>query len=758
MNKFIKYFSVFFVLFFLLILFLVNGITTSYFNSTVQKKISEKFPLSQLQFENITASLELKNLDIKFNINKPELFYNKKLIDLKKIEFTSSLLSIVKKENKLKKVYLDLNRSQINYFLPIVDTLEITNLSNYLKKIKSGEVEGIFSINLENLSDVSAKGLIKNLSFEINNKIPSVNSVNANFNYKKFKLDIGINKGIFDELKIKDSTFELDIRDVLNKTFKTRILVDGQMNSLLKLNEKNNIYKIELPKGFTNLNGKIELDIIFEGALNKDFSLSSFKSNSQVKLLNGSVEYLLLNKDPKKNHTLKASNLALKATLIDKKITIDGSLLFEKNIFTFNFNQELASEKFKSNIKGKIDTKIFDNTFKNKFISGLVGLDINVEKNKNLLIDANISLDQAEFTIDTIDYKKNSGIESQLKFKMSFEKNFYLISDFNYISNQDVISFNDLNLNKDFYVNDLRILKTKTKDNNFSIIKKKNQFLINGEKINLTNYIKSLTSRVSKRPLYSKNFNSELIVNFKQVNIAEDFLNDVKMSAKLEKGKIVNLNGFGAFSNTETAQIQIKKNNNTNLETTLTSDRSKPFLIGLNFAKDFSNGKLNFMSEKFNDNKSYSKITLSKYYVKKMPILANLLSLTSFTGIIDTLEGKGVFFDKSYLEFEVINKNLEIKEAYGTGDSLGYTLEGSINPEGFVSLSGNLVPAYMVNNIIRQIPVVGKVLTGKKGDGIFGASFKIKGQPDSLKTTVNPIRTLTPRFIQRFIELFRSPK
>jgi nucleoid DNA-binding protein len=270
--------------------------------------------------------------------------------------------------------------------------------------------------------------------------------------------------------------------------------------------------------------------------------------------------------------------------------------------------------------------------------------------------------------------------------------------------------------------------------------------------------MKSLTSRISKRPLYSKNFNSELIVNFKQVNIAEEFLNDVKMSAKLEKGKIVNLNGFGAFSNTETAQIQIKKNNNTNLETTLTSDRSKPFLIGLNFAKDFSNGKLNFMSKKFNDNKSYSKITLSKYYVKKMPILANLLSLTSFTGIIDTLEGKGVFFDKSYLEYEVINKNLEIKEAYGTGDSLGYTLEGSINSDGFVSLSGNLVPAYMLNNIIRQIPVVGKVLTGKKGDGIFGASFKIKGHPDSLKTTVNPIRTLTPRFIQRFIELFRSPK
>jgi hypothetical protein len=39
---------------------------------------------------------------------------------------------------------------------------------------------------------------------------------------------------------------------------------------------------------------------------------------------------------------------------------------------------------------------------------------------------------------------------------------------------------------------------------------------------------------------------------------------------------------------------------------------------------------------------------------------------------------------------------------------------------------------------------------------VFGASFKIKGLPGSLKTTVNPIKTLTPRFIQRFIGLFKN--
>ena len=36
--------------------------------------------------------------------------------------------------------------------------------------------------------------------------------------------------------------------------------------------------------------------------------------------------------------------------------------------------------------------------------------------------------------------------------------------------------------------------------------------------------------------------------------------------------------------------------------------------------------------------------------------------------------------------------------------------------------------------------------------GVFGVSFKIKGPPKKLKTTVNPIKTLTPRFITRTLE------
>ena len=46
----------------------------------------------------------------------------------------------------------------------------------------------------------------------------------------------------------------------------------------------------------------------------------------------------------------------------------------------------------------------------------------------------------------------------------------------------------------------------------------------------------------------------------------------------------------------------------------------------------------------------------------------------------------------------------------------------------------------------------GKIVIPKDiGEGLFGISFKIKGPKGKLKTTINPIRTLTPRFIQKIL-------
>jgi len=85
-------------------------------------------------------------------------------------------------------------------------------------------------------------------------------------------------------------------------------------------------------------------------------------------------------------------------------------------------------------------------------------------------------------------------------------------------------------------------------------------------------------------------------------------------------------------------------------------------------------------------------------------------------------------------------------------------MEGYIeNESGLISLSGTLVPAKNLNKLISKIPLVGGILVGEKvGEGIFGVSFKMKGLPDEVRTTVNPVKTLTPRFITRALEKMKK--
>ena len=102
-------------------------------------------------------------------------------------------------------------------------------------------------------------------------------------------------------------------------------------------------------------------------------------------------------------------------------------------------------------------------------------------------------------------------------------------------------------------------------------------------------------------------------------------------------------------------------------------------------------------------------------------------------------------------------KLMTIDEIYAIGPAISILMDGYVETKKTISLRGTLVPATTINKTINAIPVLGKILVGKKtGEGVFGVSFKIKGPPKELETTVNPIKTLTPRFITRTLEKIKK--
>ena len=122
-------------------------------------------------------------------------------------------------------------------------------------------------------------------------------------------------------------------------------------------------------------------------------------------------------------------------------------------------------------------------------------------------------------------------------------------------------------------------------------------------------------------------------------------------------------------------------------------------------------------------------------------------------GIADLLNGEGIGFDEFEMNFKNKNNLMTIDEIYAIGPALSIMMNGYVEKDKLISLKGTLVPATTINKAIGTIPVLGQILVGSKtGEGVFGVSFKIKGPPKNLETTVNPIKTLTPRFITRTLE------
>ena len=240
------------------------------------------------------------------------------------------------------------------------------------------------------------------------------------------------------------------------------------------------------------------------------------------------------------------------------------------------------------------------------------------------------------------------------------------------------------------------------------------------------------------------------------------FLDDKNFSKNLVGDLLIKNNNINSlkltsdFENNGKFKLEIKTLANKKKTTLFYSDNAEPFVKHFSFIKGFKDGRIDFFSVK-EKNYSNSNLNLFDFKVKEMPALTKLLSLASLQGIADIMTGEGIRFEEFDMKFSNKNNVMTVDDIYAIGPAISIMMSGYVEIDKLVSLRGTLVPATTINKTITSIPVLGDILIGKKtGEGVFGVSFKIKGPPKKLKTSVNPIKTLTPRFITRTLEIIKK--
>ncbi len=141
------------------------------------------------------------------------------------------------------------------------------------------------------------------------------------------------------------------------------------------------------------------------------------------------------------------------------------------------------------------------------------------------------------------------------------------------------------------------------------------------------------------------------------------------------------------------------------------------------------------------------------FKVVNQPFLARLFAAGSFAGLGDLLSGEGIAFSKLETGFTNQSGPVQVVDGKASGPSIGVTFQGRFDREADkVAFDGTLVPIYGLNSLFEDIPVVGDILTSRKGEGIIGFTYEVAGRSDDLEIMVNPLSMLTPGIFRRIFQ------
>ena len=718
-NFFISSFLfVIFILFLIVGYLSIVGYETDRFNSLLERKVTSNLPKTKIKLNSIKIKINLKSFNFFMTTPKPEVKYYENKISLNKIDAYIKLKSLFLGKPEIDKIYIASGEIDIKEIKKIFRYSKPSNIRKFvLNDVNSAKVVFNTDIILNNnlVENYEINGIVKNFYssskninlektsfiYLIKNNSGEINNIRGNIN------GIQISSGNIEFDKSKELKIQGNLKSALT-------LSKGDFDNLIKSNIKDNFEKLQI-------SGKID---------------SSFKIDfdKTLKIIDYQVEA---------KGNIKKTELKLKQPVnfefIKNKI---NNLIFEKVDFKVNFDQD---GKKNLNLNGLY--RINNNTLQNLNLTHLI------KKNfQQLSIKGNFD---DEVIIPFINYSSKGKIVS-VNTNLEIKNSVIKLKKFSLSEGKNKIDIRNLLIkdNKLFKIDGLSV-KTfvDNKVNNDFEILMREKIKIKGLKYDASNLIRLVDQKSDSN--FLQNISKEISVNISEVSTnVSDIISNFNLIGNIDKGRFRKIVSKGEFEKGKYLDISLKVDKISKKKVLeIYSDLPKPLLSNYKFFNGLSGGQL-LLNSSYDDQNNNLNLVIENFKVKDAPGLVKLLSLADFGGMVDAMSGEGLTFERLEMKMEKNKQVLTLKELYAIGPSISILMDGYVESKtGLISLRGTMVPAKTLNKFLSKLPIVGDILIPKEvGEGLFGISFKMKGFPNNLKTTVNPIKTLTPRFIQKALK------
>ena len=370
-----------------------------------------------------------------------------------------------------------------------------------------------------------------------------------------------------------------------------------------------------------------------------------------------------------------------------------------------------------------------------------------VGKDDNFLIQSSIDLTKADVYIPALALKKVRGKKGQVKLGFTKDNK----SVFKY-SQDDVLVSGTASHKSSFEIEKVNYSNIKTPDiiierATFQKFGEYNQFKTDGGTISLE-FLMRLSFKKKDIPLDF--IFSDIVVTFKK----NKFLDSVK-------GEIRSLEGLRGYAKAKLSlksslEIIIDPTKNNGINLVVSGNNAGELLRRGKYYKNGYGGIFKALISYKNRMKISGSLQIEQFRIKNAPVLAQIISSASIIGLLDNLNGNGLLFTKIEGSFDYKDGELTLNDGVAVGPSLGLTMAGYERygkKQNTVNVNGLVSPVYIINGVVKAIPLIGKVLGGEKGEGVFGVSYKVQGNSSNPRVLVNPLSILTPGLFRNIFNI-----
>ena len=441
--------------------------------------------------------------------------------------------------------------------------------------------------------------------------------------------------------------------------------------------------------------------------------------------------------------------------------------LNEENNLVLNFNFNPLSNDIEnsiSNLKikshGTINSNfIFDDNKNPNYTSGSISYDIQINNylSENSIIKGELDLTNINAFIRQINLKKLDNEVLKINFDLNIQDN--IDSEIFFKSIDSQIELNGkirVSKTNHLHLDSLKVNNSENVKINISgdLSERILNLSIYGEMIDLSMNKISTNKKIKEYYLSKENYK---IKTDKAIFAGGVKVDDFKAGIS-KQGELLSVNSRANINN-HTLDYSREKDEKADVNLISSSDITHFVHNNHPVKKLLSDGELKMKSIRdLSTMDARVDIDLKDFVLINSPASLKILSLPSISGLVSIAEGEeGIRFGYgkiSYTENEKIFNNID---AFAVSDSIGLVMDGKINREkSIVDMSGEISPMYLVNAIIQNVPIIGPIIIGDEGEGLFSIDFSLKGDVDDPEVSSNPLSIIKPRIIERALETLNS--